>query len=329
MSAIPGRQLGRHGLQVSALGLGCMGMTYAYGPADEARCIDTIHHALERGIDLFDTADVYGPETNERLLARALRGRRDDVTLATKGGIAWADPDRGVDGRPESVRRACEASLERLGTDRIDLYYQHRVDPQVPIEETVGAMAELIADGKVRHIGLSEAAPETVRRAHAVHPLAAMQVEYSLWTRDIETDLLPLARELGIGVVAYSPLGRGFLSGAITSPEDLDDDDWRRGNPRFQGENFHRNLDLVARVRAIADERGATPAQVALAWLLHQGDDLVPIPGTTRPGRLDENIAAIELELTEAESRQLEEVFTTDAIAGARYGDAMMNLVRR
>lgn len=328
MASIPVRTLGHNGLQVSALGLGCMGMTYAYGPADEDRCIATLHHALDRGINLLDTADVYGPETNERLLARVLRERRDEVVLATKCGIAYANPDRAVDGRPEYVRRACDASLERLGTDRIDLYYLHRVDPQVPIEETVGAMAELVAAGKVRHIGLSEAAAGTIRRAHAVHPLAAIQMEYSLWTRDIETDILPLARDLGIGVVPYSPLGRGFLSGSLTSPDDLDEDDWRRSNPRFQGENFQRNLELVEQVKEIARERGATPAQVGLAWVLRQGDDIVPIPGTTRPERLDENTGALAIELRGEDLDRLNAIFSPDAVAGDRYTEAMMKLVR-
>jgi len=328
MTSVPVRTLGPHGLQTSALGLGCMGMSSAYGTIDEARSLSTLHHALDRGINLLDTADVYGPETNERLLARVLRERRDEVVLATKCGIAWADPDRSVDGRPEYVHQACDASLERLGTDRIDLYYLHRVDPEVPIEETVGAMAELVAAGKVRHIGLSEAAAATIRRAHAVHPLTAVQMEYSLWTRSIESDILPLARELGIGVVPYSPLGRGFLSGQITSPDDLCENDWRRSNPRFQGENFRRNLDLVDQVSALARERNATPAQIALAWVLRQGNDIVPIPGTTRPERVDENIEALTVELCADDLLRLDAIFNPEAVAGERYTEAMMKLVR-
>lgn len=328
MASFPRRTLGPLGLEVSALGLGCMGMSFAYGPADEQRSIATLHRALDLGINLLDTADVYGPESNERLLARVLRERRDEVVLATKCGIAYADPDRAVDGRPGYVRRACDASLERLGTDRIDLWYLHRVDPQVPIEETVGAMAEMVAAGKVRHIGLSEAAAATIRQAHAVHPLTALQMEYSLWTRDIEADILPLARELGIGVVPYSPLGRGFLSGHITSPDDLDENDWRRGNPRFQGENFRRNLELVEQVAAIAREHEASAAQIALAWVLQRGDDLVPIPGTTRPERLEENIGSLDVELGNEDLQRLEAAFRPEAVAGERYTTAMMNLVR-
>ncbi|MDZ7788687.1 MAG: aldo/keto reductase [Halofilum sp. (in: g-proteobacteria)] len=328
MTAVPSRTLGTDGLRVSALGLGCMGMSFAYGPADEERSIATLHHALDLGINLLDTADVYGPETNERLLARVLRERRDEIVLATKCGIAYADPDRAVNGRPEYVRRACDASLERLGTDRIDLWYLHRVDPEVPIEETVGAMAEMVAAGKVRHIGLSEAAAATIRRAHAVHPLTALQMEYSLWTRDIEADILPLARELGIGIVPYSPLGRGFLSGHITSPDDLDENDWRRGNPRFQGENFQRNLELVEQVAAIARGHEASAAQIALAWVLQRGDDLVPIPGTTRPERLEENIGSLDVELSNEDLQRLEAAFSPEAVAGDRYTEAMMQLVR-
>ena len=328
MTPVPTRTLGSQGLRVSALGLGCMGMSYAYGPVDEARSLATLNHALDRGISLLDTADVYGPEANERLLARVLRERRDEVVLATKCGIAYADPDRAVDGRPEYVHRACDASLGRLGSDRIDLYYLHRVDPEVPIEETVGAMGELVAAGKVRHIGLSEAAAETIRRAHAVHPLSAVQMEYSLWTRGIESDILPLARELDIGVVPYSPLGRGFLSGRISSPDDLGEDDWRRDNPRFQGGNFQRNLELVEQVAALAREHGATPAQIALAWVLRQGDDIVPIPGTTRPERIDENIGALTVELDSEALERLDAIFNPAAVAGERYTEAMMKLVR-
>lgn len=323
------RVLGERGLRVSALGLGCMGMSFAYSGADDERSTTTIHRAVDHGFTLIDTADTYGPETNEQLVGRALRGRRDRVTLATKFGIAYADPDRAVDGRPDYVRRACDASLARLGVDHIDLYYQHRVDPQVPIEDTVGAMAELVDRGKVRFLGLSEAAPETIRRAHREHPIAALQTEYSLWSRAPEDELLDTVRECGIGFVAYSPLGRGFLTGAITSPDDLADDDWRKTNPRFQGENFQRNLALVDEVRALAADKDATPAQLALAWVLAQGDDIVPIPGTTRPERIDENIAALDVSLTEEELRRLDDVAPKGTTAGERYSPDMMQLLNR
>ncbi|WP_435106659.1 aldo/keto reductase [Arhodomonas sp. AD133] len=332
MTARYTRELGRSGLTVSSIGLGCMGMSFAYGSADEERSVSTIHRALDLGVTFLDTADMYGPETNERLVGCAIRDRRDQVTLATKFGIAYEyalgrEPERMVDGRPEYVHQACDASLQRLGVDHIDLYYLHRVDPQVPIEETVGAMAQLVEAGKVRHIGLSEAAPATIRRAHAVHPLTAVQTEYSLWTRGLERDVLPTLRELGIGLVPYSPLGRGFLSGAITTPEDLDEDDWRRTNPRFQGENFRQNLALVRRVTAVAAELGATPAQVALAWVLVQGGDIVPIPGTTRPQRVEENAAAMDLHMPEEAMDRLNEVFLPGAAAGERYPEATMALV--
>lgn len=320
---------GEHALDVSVLGLGCMGMTYAYGSADEERCIETIHRALDLGVTFLDSADMYGPETNERLVGRAIGGRRDEVQLATKFGVAYDDPDRAVDGRPEYVRRACDRSLDRLGVDHIDLYYQHRMDPDVPIEETVGAMGRLIEAGKVRRIGLSEAAPETIRRAHAEHSLTAVQSEYSLWTRGIEEDVLPAVRELGIGLVPYSPLGRGFLTGKITSPEDLGEDDWRRTNPRFQGENFEKNLELVEVVEALADEKGVTSGQVALAWVLRQGEDLAPIPGTTRPRHLEQNAAAVDVDLSDDEVRRLERVFSPEATAGTRYSEAGMELVHR
>jgi aryl-alcohol dehydrogenase-like predicted oxidoreductase len=305
-----------------------MGMTFAYSGADERRSIETIDRALELGITLFDTADVYGPESNERLVGRALASRRDDIVLATKfGGRSLEIEGRIPDGRPEYVGRACDASLARLGTDHIDLYYQHRVDPQVPIEETVGAMAELVEAGKVRYLGLSEAAPETIRRAHATFPITAVQTEYSLWTRDLEQDVLPTLRELGIGLVAYSPLGRGFLTGAIRSPEDLAEDDWRRHNPRFQGENFQRNLELVAAIETLADRKSVTAAQLALAWVLRQGSDIVPIPGTTRPQRVEENVAALDVELTDEELAHLDEIAPVGVAAGTRYPAESMTVL--
>jgi aryl-alcohol dehydrogenase-like predicted oxidoreductase len=317
------RRLGEQGLEVSALGLGCMGMSEFYGQGDEEESIATIHRALELGVDFLDTADMYGPFENERLVGRAIKGRRDEVVLATKFGNQRGEDGSflGINGSPDYVRRACEASLERLGTDVIDLYYQHRVDKTVPIEETVGAMKELVDQGKVRYLGLSEASPETIRRAHKVHPISALQTEYSLWTRDPEAEILPTLRELGIGFVAYSPLGRGFLSGAIQSPDDLPEDDFRRRNPRFQGDNFQKNLELVERVRQIAEEKGATPSQLALAWVLHQGKDIVPIPGTKRRKYLEENVKAAEIELTEDDLRRLDEAMPVGATAGDRYPD--------
>jgi aryl-alcohol dehydrogenase-like predicted oxidoreductase len=311
------------GLQVSALGLGCMGMSEFYGTADENDALATIDRALDLGITFFDTADMYGPFTNEKLVGRALAGRRDEVVLATKfGNVRSESGERlGIRGDAGYVREACDASLARLGVDHIDLYYQHRVDTSTPIEETVGAMKELVEAGKVRHLGLSEASAETIRRAHAVHPITALQSEWSLWTRDPEDEVLPVVRELGIGFVAYSPLGRGFLSGRIRSTDDLADDDFRKFHPRFQGGNFQRNLDLVAKVDEIASAKGATPGQLALAWVLAQGDDVVPIPGTTRAAHLEENVAALGVELTAEDLAQLEEAFPKGATAGDRYAD--------
>jgi aryl-alcohol dehydrogenase-like predicted oxidoreductase len=317
-----------HTLRSSALGLGCMGMTFAYAGAERRRSVDTLHRALELGITMFDTADIYGPETNEQLVGPVLAQRRDHVVIATKFGARSLEiPDRAPDGRPEYVRRACDASLRRLGIDRIDLYYQHRVDPQVPIEETVGAMGELLAAGKIAHLGLSEAGADTIRRAHATHPITAVQTEYSLWTRDVEAQVLPTLRELGIGLVAYSPLGRGFLTGAITSPDDLGEGDFRRHNPRFQGENFQRNLALVDAVRGMAADKGVAPAQLALAWVLAQGDDIVPIPGTSRPHRIEENAGALDVELTTADLARLDEIAPRGVAAGARYPEHMMAML--
>jgi len=317
------RGLGSQGLVVSAIGLGCMGMSEFYGRTDEGEAIATIQRALDLGVTFLDTADAYGPFTNEKLVGRAIAGRRDDVVLATKfGNVRGPNGERlGIRGDAEYVHQACDASLERLGVDHIDIYYQHRVDPKTPIEETVGAMAELVEAGKVRHLGLSEAAPATIRRAHAVHPITALQTEYSLWSRDPEDEILPTVRELGIGFVAYSPLGRGFLSGRIQSVDDLDADDFRRNNPRFQGENFGKNLALVARVREIADEKGVSPAQLALAWVLHRGDDVVPIPGTKRVRYLEENAGAGEVELIEDDLARIEAAFPKGATAGERYPD--------
>ena len=320
------RKLGTQGLEVSELGLGCMGMSEFYGSGDEAESIATIYRALELGVNFLDTADMYGPFTNEELVGRAIKGRRDEVILATKfGNERRADGSRvGINGTPEYVHKACDASLKRLGVEHIDLYYQHRVDPNVPVEETVGAMKELVTAGKVRFLGLSEAAPETIRRAHRVHPISALQTEYSLWSRDPETEILPTVRELGIGFVPYSPLGRGFLTGQITSPDDFAEDDYRRSSPRFQGENFTKNLELVEQVRALAGEKGVTPGQLALAWLLHQGDDVVPIPGTKHRSRLEENVEAVNVHLNQAELSRLEKIVPVGAAAGERYNESGM-----
>ncbi len=325
------RTLGNEGLVVSELGLGCMGMSEFYGTPDEDESIATIHRAIELGITFLDTADMYGPFTNERLVGTAIADRRDEVVLATKFGNERAEDGTrlGINGRPEYVRRACDASLSRLGVDHIDLYYQHRVDPDTLVEETWGAMKELVEAGKVRFLGISEAAPETIRRAHAVHPISALQTEYSLWSRDVEDEILPTVRQLGIGFVAYSPLGRGFLTGQIRSFENLPEGDYRRGSPRFQGENFDKNLELVERVREIANEKGVTPGQLALAWLLHQGNDIVPIPGTKRHKYLEENAAAADITLTEEDLRRIEESAPVGAAAGERYDEAGMSTVNR
>ncbi|NJL20597.1 MAG: aldo/keto reductase [Leptolyngbyaceae cyanobacterium SM1_3_5] len=318
------RQLGE--LVVSELGLGCMGMSEFYAGRDEQESIATIHRALELGVMLLDTADMYGPFTNEELVGRAIRDRRDQVILATKFGNVRSSDGQflGVSGKPDYVRQACDASLQRLGVDVIDLYYQHRVDPTVPIEETIGAMAELVKQGKVRYLGMSEAAPATIRRAHAVHPITALQTEYSLWSREPEDELLPTVRELGIGYVAYSPLGRGFLSGEFTNPDDFAPDDYRRNAPRFQGENFYKNLQLVEQVKAIATEKGTTPSQLALAWLLAQGNDIVPIPGTKQRRYLEENIAATEIVLTDEELSRIEAIAPKGIAVGSRYAEPQM-----
>jgi aryl-alcohol dehydrogenase-like predicted oxidoreductase len=324
------RKLGSQGLEVSAEGLGCMGMTWAYGAGDEASGMETIHRALELGVTFLDTAEVYGPHTNEELVGRAIAGRRDAFEIATKFGFVInpeAPSDRATDGSPENARRACEGSLKRLGIDHIDLFYQHRVDPNVPIEETVGAMGELVREGKVRYLGLSEAGAETIRRAHRTHPITAVQSEYSLWTRDPEDEVLTTLRELGIGLVAYSPLGRGFLTGQIRSLDDLPEDDWRRSNPRFQAEALQENLRLADRVIELAEQMSITPAQLALAWVMAKGDDIVPIPGTKSPRRLEENAAAAEVTLSAGDIEELDKAVSPAAVHGDRYPKQMMELL--
>ena len=325
------RKLGRNGPTVSALGLGCMGMSEFYGAHSDAESIATLQHALDRGVTFFDTADIYGPYTNEELLGRALRGRRAQAFIATKFGFVRdpVDPEApALDGRPARVAQACEDSLRRLGVEYIDLYYLHRADPRVPVEDTVGAMRELVRAGKVRHLGLSEVSPQTLERAHGVHPITALQSEYSLWTRDPEDGALEACERLGVGFVPFSPLGRGFLTGAIKSPDDFAADDYRRTNPRFQGENFTRNLALVGKVKELAADKGCSPAQLALAWVLAQGQHIVPIPGTRRLRNLDENLGALEVRLSDDELVQIEAVFPAGVFAGARYPEAMMRLVR-
>ncbi|GKX58325.1 aldo/keto reductase [Leminorella grimontii] len=324
------RRLGKNGPRVSAIGLGCMGMSAFYGAHDDDESLRTIRHALDNGINFLDTSDMYGPYINERLVGRAIQGRRDEVFLATKFGIQLNPNDpaaRGVNGRPEYVHASCDASLKRLGVDYIDLYYQHRIDPNVPIEETVGAMAELVQAGKVRYLGLSEASSQTLERAHRTHPITALQSEYSLWTRDPENSVLAACDRLGIGFVPYSPLGRGFLTGTIKSPDDFTADDFRRDNPRFQGDNFIHNLQLVEKVTSLAQDKSCTPAQLALAWVLAQGEHLVPIPGTRKIKNLDENLGALNVKLNDRELAEIDAVFPSDAASGTRYTENVMHMV--